>query len=72
MRIKIGKWSLCIEWRSNAEMDHHCLNQIMDGTYDCEYCEPNFWKPKEKIRWCAATRYGENDVKATSSDGKKK
>lgn len=44
----------------------------MDGTYDCEYCEPNFWKPKEKIRWCAATRYGENDVKATSSDGKKK
>jgi len=77
MRIKIGKWSLCIEWRENAEMDHYCLNQIMDGTYDCKYCYPNgddFWQPnrKEKIRWCASTRYGDSDVKTTSSGGEKK
>jgi len=40
MRIKICKWSLGIDWNTNAELDHHCLNQIMDGIYACEYCYP--------------------------------
>ena len=44
MRIKIGKWSLLfykpISIRFNEEYDHRCLNQVMDGTYDCEYCYP--------------------------------
>ncbi len=43
MRIKIGKWSLFIVFpciRLNAEVDHECLNQIMDGDYECEYCNP--------------------------------
>ena len=42
LRIKIGKWSLCINisWRENAEMDHHCWNEILDGTYPCKYCCP--------------------------------
>lgn len=40
MRIKIGKWSLCIDWITNAEMDHECMNQIMDGTYSCKHCYP--------------------------------
>ena len=43
MRIKIGKWSLLLTRpliRTNDDLDHKCLNQIMDGTYECEYCYP--------------------------------
>lgn len=43
MRIRIGRWSIVVNMPyivSNAELDHKCLNQIMDGTYECEYCYP--------------------------------
>lgn len=68
MRIKISKWSLCINisWRENAEMDHYCLNQIMDGIYDCEYCEP-----REVIK-CMPARGIDSDDEVTSSGGEKK
>ena len=41
MRIRILKWSLTINWDSNKSLDHECMNQIMDGTYECEYCYPD-------------------------------
>ena len=44
MRIKIGKWYFFVyspfHIRLIDEFDHQCLNQVMDGTYDCEYCYP--------------------------------
>ena len=40
MRIKIGKWSLSVDWNTNAELDHRCMNQFMEGTYSCKYCYP--------------------------------
>lgn len=44
MRIRLGRWSIVLDMpyiQSNASIDHECLNGIMDGTYDCEYCYPN-------------------------------
>jgi len=40
MRIKIFKWY--IDWIMTpvAYAEHKCLNQIMEGTYSCEYCYP--------------------------------
>lgn len=43
MRIRIGKYSIIIHLpriTTNEELDHECLNQVMDGTYECEYCYP--------------------------------
>ena len=42
-RINIGKWSIIIRFPqiiTNEELDHKCLNQVMDGTYSCEFCYP--------------------------------
>ncbi len=43
MRIKIGKYSVLIEFPhmiTNEELDHECLNFVMEGTYECKYCYP--------------------------------
>lgn len=44
MRIKIGKWYFIIhnpiQIITIEEFHHECLNQIMEGSYECEWCNP--------------------------------
>ena len=35
LKVMKAKCTECILFDS-----HHCLNQIMDGTYECEFCYP--------------------------------
>lgn len=47
MRIKFLKWYIHLYAITIKEEEHHCLNQIMDGSYDCEYCRPDLCESKE-------------------------
>ena len=36
--LRFWKWDITIEdkkWK-----DHYCLNQVMEGDYECEVCNP--------------------------------
>lgn len=51
MRIKIGKWYFFVyspfQIRLIEEFDHKCLNQVMDGDYECEWCNPRETQTQE-------------------------
>lgn len=38
--FRFWKWDFSFTIMSKEYKDHFCLNQIMEGNYDCEVCNP--------------------------------
>jgi hypothetical protein len=38
--FRFWKWAIEFHIATKELRDHHCLNQVMDGDYECEYCNP--------------------------------
>ena len=49
----IFQW-ITIKWADGnlfirkQEREHYCMNQMMEGTYDCVYCYPEDYEPPKK------------------------
>ena len=44
--FRFWKWFIDFHIREKELVEHECLNQVMEGDYDCEYCNPK----DEKIK----------------------
>ena len=41
LHFRFWKWDFSFSITHKIYKDHECLNQIMDGDYECEVCNPN-------------------------------